>query len=82
MVSISNAHVQFECMLKGEYKMWSNEKLSTFISTGVAIALLLASYLPWYYTSWNGKVRIHLWARVLVGICIAVLCYAEYLLVP
>ena len=54
-------------------RVMSPEKLSSFLSLLVALAVLLANFFQWYDLTYWGKLRLKRWALGLLVICVLVL---------
>lgn len=56
------------------------DKLSAIISLIVAIAILIASYFQWWYLTYDGKMIMKIWMKILLTIFIIFLLAAFILI--
>lgn len=55
-------------------------KLSSLISLGVAIIVLIASFKQWWDITWNGTMLTKKWVKIFFVICIILLIVSAVLL--
>ena len=70
-IFIKNPQLKFTTMTK--------DKISSLISLGVALTVLIASYFQWWSISYDGKMLTKLWVKILFSILIIAVLMAAYL---